>query len=371
MKKIVIFLILIVGTGTKATTHDAPSFDCKKAHSKSEMEICSKSQLSILDRNLNASFQAYKKLLSKDELSQAKTSQLLWLKERGKCENLSENKKFLKCLNDTMEDRILEIQKLFTEKSIAIGDSNEALKLVKEFTGTYQDILTEIYFSPFKTDSKALNFKFSSVAYTLDYESHLGCDISGVAVFTKDHEFVFIPPNSQNRCRLTIKKIGDKFIFDDNRSCKNEYCPELRDLDKQEFCINKNKIVDCNQQKATTKSNPVELSNWVGKWRLKNTNSETKGTLNISKCQENNCKFEISTYDGSHQCEMSASFDAKGNIGKFIDNAQNENPDAPEGPPCDLSFKMASDNKSITVIENVICDSYCGKGGSFNGKFLK
>lgn len=76
MTKLLLLIIPILLIGA--------SFDCEKAHSKTELLICDNSVLSELDLKMGNLYQHVKKKFSTEYFVQIKKSQLIWLKERNK-----------------------------------------------------------------------------------------------------------------------------------------------------------------------------------------------------------------------------------------------------------------------------------------------
>jgi uncharacterized protein YecT (DUF1311 family) len=65
--------------------HAAPSFDCKRASSIAEKEICGLSELEGLDRDIAASFTQALAALSAANAEALRADQRAWLKTRDDC----------------------------------------------------------------------------------------------------------------------------------------------------------------------------------------------------------------------------------------------------------------------------------------------
>jgi uncharacterized protein YecT (DUF1311 family) len=66
----------------------APSFDCKRASSIVEKEICSSAEFSALDRDIAASFTAALAVLGPADAAALRADQRAWLKTRDDCGDL-------------------------------------------------------------------------------------------------------------------------------------------------------------------------------------------------------------------------------------------------------------------------------------------
>ncbi len=66
----------------------APSFDCRRASSIVEKEICGISEFSDLDRDIAASFAQALTVLSVADAEALRTDQRAWLKDRDGCGDL-------------------------------------------------------------------------------------------------------------------------------------------------------------------------------------------------------------------------------------------------------------------------------------------
>lgn len=83
-----------------------PSFDCKKATSKTEKAICSDYELSSSDRSVALAYSISEQYIKgigidvKNELEALKVSQRNWLKERNSCGDNTQ------CISDKMQNRV-------------------------------------------------------------------------------------------------------------------------------------------------------------------------------------------------------------------------------------------------------------------------
>ena len=68
--------------------HAAPSFDCKRASSIAEKEICGLPELEGLDRDIAASFTQALAVLSAADADALRADQRAWLKTRDECGDL-------------------------------------------------------------------------------------------------------------------------------------------------------------------------------------------------------------------------------------------------------------------------------------------
>jgi uncharacterized protein YecT (DUF1311 family) len=82
-------LLVLVAAGVLAGSpprlHAAPSFDCKRASSIAEKEICGLSELEGLDRDIAASFTQALAALSAANAEALRADQRAWLKTRDDC----------------------------------------------------------------------------------------------------------------------------------------------------------------------------------------------------------------------------------------------------------------------------------------------
>lgn len=122
-------IILAMGVMFCAFGHSV-SFDCNKASTFAEREVCAEEKLSILDDKLS---EQYKKI----KLTEGnwREDQLTWLKERNNC-------KSKQCLLTVYQERVL-----FFESALA---NSKPEKLAAGFEGKSQEVLNTVY-APVKT----------------------------------------------------------------------------------------------------------------------------------------------------------------------------------------------------------------------------
>jgi uncharacterized protein YecT (DUF1311 family) len=77
---------ILAGSPTRA--HAAPSFDCKRAASIAEKEICGLPELEGLDRDIAASFTQALAALSAADADALRADQRAWLQTRDDCGDL-------------------------------------------------------------------------------------------------------------------------------------------------------------------------------------------------------------------------------------------------------------------------------------------
>lgn len=94
-------LFLVILTCLALTQAQAASFDCAKAHTKTEKMICGDAELSKLDEDLG---QAFRQVLQRDGVKQGTIeSQRLWLKKvRDSCDDVA-------CMKQAYQGRIKEL----------------------------------------------------------------------------------------------------------------------------------------------------------------------------------------------------------------------------------------------------------------------
>jgi len=101
-----------------------PSFDCRKASTSVEHEICRKPELAGYDRQIAALYAQALGLLDSEDADQLRTDQQLWLKVRNECrfqtpDNPHVTTDIAGCLASTMMARIWELQKVITDKKFS------------------------------------------------------------------------------------------------------------------------------------------------------------------------------------------------------------------------------------------------------------
>ena len=106
-----------------------PSFDCKKASTNIEQQICSAPELIKLDRDLGSIYSFLRKekvadvvnfhgdkvgtkRLFDDQILVLKKMQKRWFKERNECDN---SKNMVKCLTNSYKDRIDDLIRIYAE----------------------------------------------------------------------------------------------------------------------------------------------------------------------------------------------------------------------------------------------------------------
>lgn len=101
-----------------------PSFDCRRAATAVEREICRKPQLADLDRQIAALYAQALGLLPAEDADQLRTDQRLWLKVRDDCRfqtpaNPHVTTDVEGCLSSAMSTRVWELQKVIAEKKFS------------------------------------------------------------------------------------------------------------------------------------------------------------------------------------------------------------------------------------------------------------
>jgi|ERR1700733_1862239 len=98
-----------------------PSFDCRRASTIVEHEICRKGQLAAFDRQIAALYTQALGLINAADADALRTDQRFWLKVRDGCgylirgnPNISSNVEG--CLADAMATRVSELQKVVADK---------------------------------------------------------------------------------------------------------------------------------------------------------------------------------------------------------------------------------------------------------------
>jgi uncharacterized protein YecT (DUF1311 family) len=77
-----------VMTGAPPRAHAAPSFDCKRASSIVEKEICGSTEFASLDSDIAASYSQVLTVLSAADADALRADQRAWLKTRDDCGDL-------------------------------------------------------------------------------------------------------------------------------------------------------------------------------------------------------------------------------------------------------------------------------------------
>jgi uncharacterized protein len=102
----------------------APSFDCSKASTAVEREICRKPELAGYDRQIADLYAQALGLLHAEDAGQLRTDQQLWLRLRDECRfqvpgNPHIRSDMAGCLADAMMTRIWELQKAVADKKFS------------------------------------------------------------------------------------------------------------------------------------------------------------------------------------------------------------------------------------------------------------
>jgi uncharacterized protein len=113
---------LVPGAAHAANT--APSFDCRRASTAVEREICRKPQLAAFDREIAVLYARALGLLDAADMDALRADQRLWLKVRDECNyqipaNPAATTDVEGCLADTMASRVAELQKVVTDKKFS------------------------------------------------------------------------------------------------------------------------------------------------------------------------------------------------------------------------------------------------------------
>ena len=100
----------------------APSFDCKKASSIVEQEICSIAEFSALDSDIAASFKAALAALPPADAEALRADQRAWLKTRDDCGDLIHGDPPIyidvyACLRDQLKARAARLHTIVSNKA--------------------------------------------------------------------------------------------------------------------------------------------------------------------------------------------------------------------------------------------------------------
>jgi uncharacterized protein YecT (DUF1311 family) len=85
---LIVLGIAVAMAGGPRPPQAAPSFDCKRASSIAEKEICGIPELEALDRDIAASFTQALAVLSAADADALRADQRAWLKTRDACDDL-------------------------------------------------------------------------------------------------------------------------------------------------------------------------------------------------------------------------------------------------------------------------------------------
>jgi uncharacterized protein len=115
------FCALGVAAGAGSPAAAAPSFNCKRAVSIAEKEICGLPDLEALDRAITASFRQALALLAPAELAALRSSQRDWLKQRDDCGDLIHGDPpiyadVFACLREQMTARAAKLREIVSQK---------------------------------------------------------------------------------------------------------------------------------------------------------------------------------------------------------------------------------------------------------------
>jgi uncharacterized protein YecT (DUF1311 family) len=77
--------IAMLGTGAASAAKPKPSFDCRKAKTDVEKQICAVPEYANLDRQIATLFAKALKVLSPADAARLKADQVKWLGERNDC----------------------------------------------------------------------------------------------------------------------------------------------------------------------------------------------------------------------------------------------------------------------------------------------
>ena len=104
--------------------HAAPSFDCKRASSIAEKEICGLPELEVLDRDIAAAFTQALAVLSAADADALRADQRAWLKTRDDCGDLIHGNPpiyagVFACLREQMTARAAKLRAIVTAKQLS------------------------------------------------------------------------------------------------------------------------------------------------------------------------------------------------------------------------------------------------------------
>jgi uncharacterized protein YecT (DUF1311 family) len=104
--------------------HAAPSFDCKRASSIAEKEICGLPELEDLDRDIAAAFTQALAVLSAADADALRADQRAWLKTRDDCGDLIHGNPpiyadVFACLREQMTARAAKLRAIVTAKQFS------------------------------------------------------------------------------------------------------------------------------------------------------------------------------------------------------------------------------------------------------------
>lgn len=119
---IVLAVAAMAMAGPRSATA-APSFDCKRAASIVEKEICSIAEFSDLDRDIATSFTAALAVLGPADAAALRADQRAWLKTRDDCGDLIHGDPPIYadvyvCLRDQLKARAARLHAIVTSKQL-------------------------------------------------------------------------------------------------------------------------------------------------------------------------------------------------------------------------------------------------------------
>ncbi|HTZ02320.1 MAG TPA: lysozyme inhibitor LprI family protein [Xanthobacteraceae bacterium] len=117
-------LVLGLAPATARAAATGPSFDCKRAATRVEHEICRKPYLAAYDRRIAALYGEALGVLDAEDADQLRTDQRLWLKLRDDCnyqtpENPHARTDVEGCLADVLMFRVNALQKVVADKKFS------------------------------------------------------------------------------------------------------------------------------------------------------------------------------------------------------------------------------------------------------------
>jgi uncharacterized protein YecT (DUF1311 family) len=119
-------VLLALAAGPPAAAKPRPSFDCRKAKSDIERQICAVPEYAMLDRDIATFFGKAMKTLSAADGAKLKAGQVKWLAERDQCIDLIHGDPPIfaevnSCVGDALRKRAKEL-----ESVVATGKLPEA-----------------------------------------------------------------------------------------------------------------------------------------------------------------------------------------------------------------------------------------------------
>jgi uncharacterized protein YecT (DUF1311 family) len=110
--------------GSAPRLHAAPTFDCKRASSIAEKEICGLPELERLDRDIAASFTQALAALGAPDADALRADQRAWLKTRDDCGDLIHGDPpiyvdVFACLREQMTARVAKLRAIVAAKQFS------------------------------------------------------------------------------------------------------------------------------------------------------------------------------------------------------------------------------------------------------------